>query len=290
MTLPPNTITRELEVQDFRSPLGRIQFDLSRNGDVSTFTFDILRCQYVIHHETRQFIHPAPPFCRLFLFFKAGGRIVMDGWQTEFVPGILYLLGDEHPFQTTYDQGSELLYLHVCATDHTLRSIFTGGQGLRTLDYPEMTTLLASAYRNGGALEIQSAVTAVLGRFAAAEMPQLQERHLLSRHFLPIFEAAGKTPPAQLRVEELAATMRMTPSALSKSFRRRTGMTLKEYLTRLYLKRAGELLLYSDASTKEIATTLGHPDPHYFYDTFKRLAGCTPTAYRTRHRGYASWG
>jgi len=207
----------------------------------------------------------------------------MDGNETECVPGQIYLLCDEHPFDSTYYRGSELLYIHVSVCDQTLRSIFSESKGLRGLDAPELAALLLDATRRGASLETQCAIVAILGRFIDADMERLRERRLLFDCFQPILELAGKTPPAQLRVEELADAMGTSASALSKSFRRRTGMILKEYLTGIYLRRAGELLLYSNLSTTEIAVRLGHPDSHYFYFMFKRITGCTPTEYRSSH-------
>ncbi len=63
------------------------------------------------------------------------------------------------------------------------------------------------------------------------------------------------------------------------------GMPLKDYLTRLYLKKACELLLYTDKTVAEVATALGHGDPHYFHRAFKKLAGKTPDDYRTSGAG-----
>ncbi len=207
----------------------------------------------------------------------------MDGDETECMPGKIYLLCDEHPFESTYYRGSELLYAHVSVCDQTLRSIFSESKGLRCLDAPELAALLLDVKRRGASLETQCAISAIFGRFIDADMERLRERYLLFDHFRPILELLERIPPAQLRVEELAEAMKITASALSKSFRRRTGMTVKEYLTGIYLRRAGELLLYSSLTTAEIAVRLGHSDSHYFYFMFKRITGCTPTEYRSSH-------
>jgi two-component system response regulator YesN len=84
----------------------------------------------------------------------------------------------------------------------------------------------------------------------------------------------------------VAAQVNVSPSYFSSIFRQKTGVTFVEYLTRLRMEKAKELLLCSDCSSTEIGYTVGYKDPHYFSSLFKKMYGCTPKEYRM-HRGEA---
>ena len=62
-------------------------------------------------------------------------------------------------------------------------------------------------------------------------------------------------------------------------------MTPKEYLLRLRLEKAKQLLLYSALSIKEIASTLDFFDQYHFSRFFRTRTGYSPTAYRENGLG-----
>jgi len=57
-------------------------------------------------------------------------------------------------------------------------------------------------------------------------------------------------------------------------------MTFVEYLTRVRIERARELLASQDLRSYEIAEQVGFRDAHYFSLTFKKQTGYSPTEYR----------
>jgi two-component system response regulator YesN len=64
-----------------------------------------------------------------------------------------------------------------------------------------------------------------------------------------------------------------------------TGQTFVEYVTRIRVEKAMELLKYTNLKTYEIANKTGYRDPHYFSLTFKKNAGVSPTEYRDKFSG-----
>lgn len=74
----------------------------------------------------------------------------------------------------------------------------------------------------------------------------------------------------------------MSTSYFSTIFKNFMGETFIEYLTRIRMEKAMELLKGSDMKTYEIAFRVGYGDPHYFSLAFKKAAGMTPTEYRER--------
>lgn len=67
---------------------------------------------------------------------------------------------------------------------------------------------------------------------------------------------------------------------LSALFKKECGVTFRDYLTGVRMKRAATLLRGSDLSVDAVARLVGYEDPAFFYKMFKRFSGKTPDAYR----------
>jgi two-component system response regulator YesN len=79
---------------------------------------------------------------------------------------------------------------------------------------------------------------------------------------------------------QVAKHVHLHPSHLSELFRKETGMTFGEYVTRQKIERAKELLAVSPAKISEIAARLGYEDVKYFGQLFKKYTGKTPSEFR----------
>ncbi len=86
------------------------------------------------------------------------------------------------------------------------------------------------------------------------------------------------------KLEELQNIAHMSRSNLMRVFRKATGQTPIEYLVRLRIQRAMELLRNTDLNITEIALETGFNDSNYFTRQFKRINGSAPTAFRRRNR------
>lgn len=77
-------------------------------------------------------------------------------------------------------------------------------------------------------------------------------------------------------VEEVAANCHVAPAYLSRLFRRFADETPFQYLTRLKMDHAAELLLRQNLSVKRAAAAVGMDDPYHFSRVFKRMHGVAP--------------
>ncbi len=66
-----------------------------------------------------------------------------------------------------------------------------------------------------------------------------------------------------------------------------TGMSIKEFILDIRLKRAGQLLRESDCTIAEISTMTGFSNPKYFSVCFKRHFSQTPTEFKNDRRNQA---
>ncbi len=83
-----------------------------------------------------------------------------------------------------------------------------------------------------------------------------------------------------LPVSEMAQYARLSRSHFARLFKEHEGMSPREYVEDLRLKRALQLLYSETMSVKEIAFACGIPDVNYFCRLFKKHMGMSPGEYR----------
>ncbi len=87
-----------------------------------------------------------------------------------------------------------------------------------------------------------------------------------------------------VRLEDLAVLVCMTPSAFSRFFKLRTGRTVSDYIIDVRLGHAARLLAGSMSSVLEICFECGFNNVSNFNRIFKRKKGCSPSAFREYYR------
>ena len=80
----------------------------------------------------------------------------------------------------------------------------------------------------------------------------------------------------------VASEVNLSSSHFSTVFGQETGVTFVEYLTKVRMDKAKQLLRTTGTKTTEIAFEVGFRDAHYFSNLFKKTQGCTPREYRNR--------
>ncbi|OPA80956.1 AraC family transcriptional regulator [Paenibacillus selenitireducens] len=79
--------------------------------------------------------------------------------------------------------------------------------------------------------------------------------------------------------ERLAEIAGVSPSHYSILFKQMTGFSPSEYLSRLRVHRAKELLISGSATLREIAQQVGYKDEFYLSRRFKQQTGAAPSGY-----------
>jgi AraC-like DNA-binding protein len=77
----------------------------------------------------------------------------------------------------------------------------------------------------------------------------------------------------------------MSPSHFSREFKKQYRRCFSEYLNRLRVDAACDLLARTDQKLVEISINVGFNDQSYLTNVFRRFIGITPLQYRQRHRG-----
>ncbi len=85
-----------------------------------------------------------------------------------------------------------------------------------------------------------------------------------------------------LTLDDVAKAVHVSTFHFCKVFKKATGLTYTEYLSRLRVERAKKLLLNPNLRISEIAYEVGFRSLTHFNRTFKKVAGIAPTDYRKR--------
>lgn len=88
-----------------------------------------------------------------------------------------------------------------------------------------------------------------------------------------------------LSLEIVADHIFLHPVYFSKLFKQYAGINFTEYLTKLRIHRAQELLAEQKYKMYEIGQRVGYSNSKYFYRVFKQVTGLTPKEYFRIHHG-----
>ncbi len=88
-----------------------------------------------------------------------------------------------------------------------------------------------------------------------------------------------------LSLTELAKHFHFNPSYLSSYFTSHNKEGFSEYLNRIRVEKAADLLRHDPASISEISGMVGYSDHSYFTKVFKKLTGLSPSHYRKQYMG-----
>ena len=131
---------------------------------------------------------------------------------------------------------------------------------------------LCSSYLKTLLIELKVAPDIKEHKASLATLTYKQCKDYMDRHFNEI-----KT------VNQVAEHCCLSPQYLSRLFLRLGNMSPHNYLLRLKLNTAANLLVTSTLSVSQIAQQVGFDDPFYFSSCFKKKLGMAPSKYRSKY-------
>ena len=226
------------------------------------------------------------------LYCTRGNMLIrLNGQEQRMRAGDLVILPPGVPYYYEFDGMGELIYFWTHFTGSAaLDYIHRAGIGMDQLLSVGLDEAMVAAFQSlmdsfilmddwqqeetaGRLLLLLSA----LGRAAAGR--QVCPDIAPIRRSLTHMEGNYSGP---ITLSELAAIEFLSVSRYSALFRACTGVSPKEYLIRLRMRSAIELLNRTDMSITQIARAVGYADPLYFSRLFKKRIGTPPSEVRRR--------
>ena len=115
----------------------------------------------------------------------------------------------------------------------------------------------------------------------AAQPPQ---RSTADKHVAKIRQYIDTHFEDKLTIEELADRFFLSRPYVRNLFMRYLGLSPKQYLQKVRMEKARELLLQTNYEIRLIASSVGYSDQLAFSKVFKQHYGCAPTQFRNRNR------
>ncbi|WEY88784.1 bacillibactin transport transcriptional regulator Btr [Bacillus subtilis] len=95
----------------------------------------------------------------------------------------------------------------------------------------------------------------------------------------------------KITLAQLSQMAGISAKHYSESFKKWTGQSVTEFITKTRITKAKRLMAKSNCKLKEIAHQTGYQDEFYFSRTFKKHTGCSPTSYmKKRRKKIAAYG
>ena len=202
-------------------------------------------------------------------------------------PGNAYFAPLHHPCKFLLDRELEFISIHFTLELYEGVDIFSGYGHLCEIADASLLRRAQEAFECpsefASALQLRSLITEFTARLV--NMPFTELEHVT--RFAPYkkeLDYLQKVPPARVTVEELAALHGVSRENFSRSFTRQTGITPKNFLTRMILSRICRQLTAEKKNIREIAFAAGFNNEFYFSKFFRKHMGCSPKEYRQRTR------
>ena len=96
----------------------------------------------------------------------------------------------------------------------------------------------------------------------------------------PVFSFIDANYSSKISLKELASLVNMSISNFSSVFKKTYGTTPMEYIIRIRIVKASELLISTDMKIINIASDCGFNSMSHFIDCFKKYTGKTPNDFR----------
>jgi AraC-like DNA-binding protein len=110
------------------------------------------------------------------------------------------------------------------------------------------------------------------------------EENTDSRRVRRVYEYINNYYREEIKLEDLSGIVGMTPVALSRFFKLRTGKTVSDHIIDIRLGNATRLLVDTTNSIGEICYDCGFNNLSNFNRIFKKRKGCSPKDFRENYR------
>lgn len=224
-------------------------------------------------------IQPETETLQSTFFYKFQARL-MNELKAGHTDTIMELM--EHMFGRLAGPKLQIGYVQsICA-----EIIFTSARTLYEIDEDieqvlgGRITIMDKLYQKKNITELQAYMLSLLHDLSAYLAGKNTSKN--SRIISKIRSIVQEGYASELSISRIAEEVFLTPNYISLIFKKETGETVTDYITRVRIDKAKELLHATDLKVMEISELVGYENPHYFSTVFKKTAGMHPLKYRSQ--------
>lgn len=234
------------------------------------------------------------PYYKIVLVLRGSGFFVMDGYETLLRTGDVFFLFPhvKHHYYANRDDPWELKWAAFggtsCAGLTQALSVTPENPILHNVMTRRLLTMLDGVI--AGMEQEKTVEYGALGSLYLLfdEILRIRENEALVQNEASedalvekVLTFVSLNYANDLNVDVVRSHVNYSRSYFSHFFKKKTGMSLPQYINTLRVERAKELLRQTDLKVAEIANSIGYSDAFYFSRIFKQLTGQSPQQYKT---------
>lgn len=151
---------------------------------------------------------------------------------------------------------------------------------LKPIDYEELDEALAQmASRISRKAVVEKIPEGIIRKIEQEELEKRQDNAVYAAKKY-ILDHIQET----ISVEDIAGEVHLNAQYLMRSFKKETGLSILEFITKERVDLAKELLVKTEYPINRVADSVGYGNYSYFTKIFKRDTGLVPAAYRQEYR------
>lgn len=253
-------------------------------------------------------ITKCPADARILYFVSGSGSLILDDHTYTICPGMLVLINAGYVYRLELSSNLEMIALNFDYNfDRSDITMFFKPYPLEMAhqlrqEPIEDCAALSSTLVLQGMFHMQNKLESIIGVFQTQKLYYREEASCMLKSLLIQLARStllSKTKTSaianqlihylqenyreDLTSDQIAAEFNYHSYHINRIMRSATGTTVHKYLINYRIAVSKNLLCNTDMSIEEISTEVGFLNTPYFSNSFKRVVGCSPTAYRLAH-------
>lgn len=239
---------------------------------------------YAIHRSTF-------PFPSIEFVARGKGMLALNGKSLSLAPGCLFSYGPGVRHDIATDPSDPMTKYFVNFSGRTARRLLRKchllpGSTSRVLSVVEIQAIFDELIRNGIKGTRYSAeicarlLECLVLKIAESSSPTGGEESLAYMTYQHCRQHIGEHFPHLKTLQQIAQECHVDGAYLCRLFQRYDHQSPYQYLLRLRMNQAAEVLLRPGAMVKQVAEETGFSDPFHFSRVFKGIFGVSPADFR----------
>jgi len=252
----------------------------------NSLKLDILDSSLLSADSSWFFPNVISSYNRLYFMLEGDAYLTNEQGRWPLRPGYMYLIPANSCYTYYCDSHIHKFYLHFNLELFPGTDLFSYFDTFHELPLSSelLHTILSEVEKDSfsGLFRLKSILWDIIFRFylqgtKGTDYIEHFEGYFRQKHVLNYL---SEHLDANLLIPKIAEDLNIPVHSLSRTFRKDTGHSLKEYINKMLYQKACNLLLHTDTPIYEIAEALGFSDPYYFSRFFKNKSGISPRSFR----------